>query len=170
MNKHLEILYQEHAIIKKALQTVKELKELIDKNPDEYKSEMTRYISFFRKYADGFHHYKEEQILFPEMSKKNEFLGDGVIKEMFDNHSDFREMIGAIESSVESGEYKDAHTAFEKYAENLLDHIAVEDDEVFQIPETIFDESEMERIYFRFMDCDADLGASEKKKMEAMIN
>jgi hemerythrin-like domain-containing protein len=79
-------------------------------------------------------------------------------------------VIGAIESSVESGKYKDAHTAFEKYAENLLDHIAVEDDEVFQIPETIFDESEMERIYFRFMDCDADLGASEKKKMEAMIS
>lgn len=170
MSNPIEVLYQEHVVIKKALQTVKELKELIDKNQDEYKSEMIRYISFFRKYADGFHHYKEEQILFPEMSKKNEFLAEGVIKEMLENHSDFREMTGNIESLVNSGDYKNAHAAFEKYAEALLDHIAVEDDEVFQMAESVFDDAEIEKIYFRFMDCDKDLGNSDKQKMEAMIN
>ena len=170
MSNPIEVLYQEHVIIKKAIESVKELKELIDINPDEYKEEMKRYISFFRKYADGFHHYKEEQILFPEMSKKNEFLAEGVIKEMFDNHSDFREILGNIESSVDAGEYKNAHNEFEKYAEALLDHIAVEDDEVFQMAESIFDDSEIEKIYFRFMDCDKDLGTSDKQKMEAMVN
>lgn len=168
MNKYVEILYQEHEIIKKAIETVKGLKPLIEKDPAKYKSEMGKYISFFRKYADGFHHYKEEQILFPEMGKRNEFLAEGVIKEMLDNHNDFRDMIGDIESNVNSGDYNTAHSVFERYAENLLDHIAVEDDELFLIPESIFDEAEMEKIYFRFMDCDAELGLDNKKQWEAI--
>lgn len=169
MKKAIEMLYQEHSVIKKAIENVKNLQGQISTNPDNFKTEMIKYIDFFRKYADGFHHYKEEQILFPEMGKKNEFLAEGVIKEMFENHEDFREMLGNIDSLISSGEYPKTHLEFEKYSEALLDHIAVEDDEVFQMAETLFDDEELEKIYFRFVDCDSDLGVSGKQKMEAML-
>ena len=169
MDKAIEMLYDEHDYIMTAIDNVKGMKPMIAADPDNYKKELSRYIDFFKNYADRFHHYKEEEILFPEMSKKNELLEDGVIKEMLDNHADFRIMIGNITSFNEAGELAKAHAEFEKYAEALLDHIAVENDEVFQMAESLFDESELDKIYFRFKDCDMDLGEEYKKEMEGIL-
>ena len=51
---------------------------------------LTDLITFFRNYADKFHHYKEEKLLFPLMCEKNDMLENSIIAEMLDNHQDFR--------------------------------------------------------------------------------
>jgi len=165
MDKSMKILYDEHDIIVNAIDTARQAKSLIGKDDSRYENSIRSLINFFRSYADKFHHYKEEIILFPEMNKKNELLADGVIKEMFDNHDDFREKIRNIEASLNEKKYLQAQQQLEAYTEALLDHIAVENDEVFQMAETLFSEDELEKIYFRFEDCDRELGNDRKKEL-----
>lgn len=166
MNKSMKILYDEHSIIINAIDAARQSKELIGRNDEFYESTIRKLIFFFRAYADKFHHYKEEIILFPEMNKKNEMLADGVIKEMFDNHEDFREMIKSIENSLNEKKYPEAHRQLEQYTEALLDHIVVENDEVFQMAESLFNDNELDKIYFRFEDCDRELGNEMKIELQ----
>ncbi len=169
MTNATDILYAEHALISKAIDIAKKAATLIDKNNSIYENVIKQLIDFFRKYADGFHHYKEEEILFPEMNKKNELLADGVVKEMFDNHDEFRQMLVSIENKLNKKQFAQAQQALEKYTEALLDHIAVENDEVFQMAESLFSDDELERMKFRFDDCDRELGNSYKQELEESL-
>jgi hemerythrin-like domain-containing protein len=170
INPFLKTLYDEHSIIINAIDVARQSKILIGIDNAQYESTIRQLITFFRNYADKYHHYKEENILFPEMNKRNELLVDGVIKEMFDNHEEFREKIRNIEINLDSKMYAQAQTELEKYGEALLDHIAVENDEVFQIAETLFTDDDLEKINHRFQDCDRDLGNKQKEELEELIN
>jgi hemerythrin-like domain-containing protein len=170
MNKNLKMLYDEHEIIINAIDAAQQAKALIGRDNELYDSTVRKLISFFRNYADKFHHYKEEEILFPEMNKRNELLADGVIKEMFDNHADFRIMIRNIEENIDSKKYTEAQEAIEKYAGALLDHIAVENDEVFVMAESLFTESELENMKYRFDDCDSELGVKIKQELAELAD
>lgn len=161
----VKVLFDEHDIIVSAINTAKEADKLIAKDEIIYEQLVWNLIKFFREYADQYHHHKEEQILFPEMSKKNELLEDGVIKEMFENHEDFRDLIKSVETFLDEKNYTGAQKQLNIYTESLLDHIAVENDEVFQMAETIFDDDELEKIYFRFEDCDRELGDANKTQL-----
>ena len=166
----MKVLFDEHEIIVNAIDTAKQAKSLIGKDDAAYEKLITQLIGFFRNYADKYHHFKEEEILFPEMAKRNELLADGVIKEMFENHADFRLMIKNIETSLNKKQYPQAQQQLEQYTEALLDHIAVENDEVFQTAETIFSEEELEKIYFRFEDCDRELGNAKKEELKELAD
>ncbi|HLG34587.1 MAG TPA: hemerythrin domain-containing protein [Bacteroidia bacterium] len=170
MNKFLKMLYDEHKIIVNAIDAAQQAKSLIGKDDTLYESTIRKLITFFRNYADRFHHYKEEEILFPEMNKRNELLAEGVIKEMFDNHEDFRAMIRSIENKLDAKKFTEAQGELEKYANALLDHIAVENDEVFVMAETLFSENELEDIMYRFDDCDRDLGEKQKLELEELAD
>ena len=168
MNKALEVLYNEHEIIKSIINYRESLSYLAKSNPGQYKNTINELIGFFRNYADKFHHYKEEKLLFPLMCEKNDTLKENIIEEMLDNHQDFRKLVMSIESAVESGNYEGSTKLLNKYTEMLLDHIAVEDDELFQMAETLFDDKELEKMYYDFQDIDIELGLQIKHNFEKM--
>ncbi len=62
--------------------------------------------------------------------------------------------------------YEAAQHQLEQYAEALFDHIAVENEEVFQAAASLFSDAELEKISFRFLDCDRDLGTGRKEELE----
>lgn len=166
MKSPIKVLYDEHEVIISAIEITKDAGKLISHNEIAYEMLIRDLLNFFKLYADQYHHNKEEKILFPEMNKKNEFLEDGVIKEMLDNHEDFRSMIANIEILLDKKDYLGTQQMLHIYSEALLDHIAVENDEVFQMAETLFDATELEKIYFRFADNDREVG--EGKKIELL--
>jgi hemerythrin-like domain-containing protein len=168
MSKAIEILFNEHEIIKSVIYQRDKLNVLAKSNPLKFKEILTELISFFRNYADKYHHYKEERLLFPLICEKNEMLKDSIIEEMLENHQDFRKLIKSIENSVESGNSEVSINQLLKYTEMLLDHIAVEDDEVFQIAETLLGEDELEKMYYDFQDVDMELGIDNKNEFEKM--
>lgn len=165
MNKAIQILFDEHEIIANAIDAAKHAKVLIGKSEKQYEITIRDLIKFFRNYCDNFHHQKEEAVLFPEMKKKNELLADGILKEMLDNHEDFREMLKEIENNLNEKKYFLTQQKLEAYCESLLNHIAVENDEVFQIAETLFSEDELEKIMNHFDDCDIETGVMEKQDL-----
>lgn len=169
MNKATTLLFSEHEIIVSAISIISETDNYINTDEDRYEEIIKELLYFFRNYADNYHHRKEEQILFPEMVKRNELLGDSAIKEMFDNHEDFRLMLKYIEAFIESGDYNGSSRLLHQYAEYLLNHIAIEDEEVFQMTDTLFSPDELDNLYFRFEDIDNELGKEEKLNMEQRI-
>lgn len=168
MNKTIQLLFNEHEIIVNAIDAAKQAKIYVQTNEKQYERIVRELIDFFRNYADNFHHHKEEQILFPAMAKRNELLSGGVLKEMLDNHEEFREQIRNIEKSLDEKNYMQAQQQLEKYTEALLDHIAVENDEVFQMAESLFTAAELEKIYFDFEDADIELGSGKKQEFEEL--
>ncbi|MBL0310143.1 MAG: hemerythrin domain-containing protein [Bacteroidetes bacterium] len=170
MNNALKMLYDEHEIIGQAIEIAKQASSLVGNNDEQYEKTVLELIRFFKNYSDQYHHRKEEEILFPEMEKKNEMLSDGVIHEMLSNHEDFREMIRSIEKSLSGKNYAEAQSRLEQYTEALLDHIAVENDEVFQMTESLFSEDELDKIYFRFQDSDRELGDTLKEEWVSAIS
>lgn len=170
MNKTVQVLFDEHEIIVNAIDAARQAKILIGKDDIAYESTVRQLIYFFRRYADKYHHFKEEEILFPEMSKRNELMADGIIKEMLENHEDFRESIAGIEKKLEDKKFIQAQQLLERYTEALLDHIAVENDEVFQVAEAIFTDAELDKMYFRFKDIDKELGETVKNDLKEMAD
>ncbi|MBK7382330.1 MAG: hemerythrin domain-containing protein [Flavobacteriales bacterium] len=97
MHNAIRSLYDEHEMIVEATEVAKEAAALIGTDDARYASTVKNLMDFFRTYADGYHHHKEEEVLFPLMLESNEMLGDGVLKEMLENHADFREMLDGIQ-------------------------------------------------------------------------
>ena len=168
MNKTLAVLYNEHEIIKSVIGFRERISSLSKSDPQKYKNIVIELVNFFRNYADKFHHYKEEKLLFPLMCEKNEMLQESIVSEMLENHQDFRKLVTSIETEVNSDNYGESASLLSKYTEMLLDHIAVEDDELFQMAETLIDAEELDKLYYDFQDIDIELGLDNKKEFENM--
>ena len=168
MNKALDVLYNEHDTIKSVIELREKIGTLALKDASKYKNIIIELIGFFRNYADKYHHYKEEKLLFPLISEKNDMLKDSIIEEMLDNHRDFRNYVKSMESEANSGNYTECNKILSEYTEKLLYHIAAEDEELFQMAETMFDDKELDKMYFDFQDIDIELGLELKRDFEKM--
>ena len=169
MSNSLKMLFDEHDVITKAACLAKNAECLIGTNNEEYELTISELIRFFRVYADQYHHHKEEEILFPEMAKKSELLAEGILAEMLDNHEYFRETLRNIEANLQNQNYPEAAILVNEYTEALLDHIAVENAELFLSAYNLFSEDELDNIYFRFIDLDSVLGESKKKDFTDLL-
>lgn len=165
-NNPAEMLMNEHDIIKRVEAVIHSMDKLWEKDPEKYKAMVTRMLYFFKEYSDKFHHYKEEEVLFPEMRNHPDFVLDEIIEELEEHHVMFREYAKDIRESIENDEPEKAHKILKKYISNLLDHIAIEDDELFSMAQSLFTEEQFEKLYFRFKDIDLELGEKFKEDLE----
>ncbi|MFZ2897638.1 MAG: hemerythrin domain-containing protein [Saprospiraceae bacterium] len=168
-NDPVQTLMNEHQIIGAAQQTILSLRDTWGSAPEAYRERVSNLIAFFREYSDGFHHHKEEAVLFRELRANPDFLLDGILDELENHHEMFRETVADIEGLIREKNWPGAQRALEQYMEELLDHIAVENDELFIMAESLFGEEDLERIYFLFEDIDRDLGAERKREWEKSL-
>ena len=80
MNNPIKVMYDEHEIIKKSEKTINDIDCLWEEDASRYIEIVTQLIDFFRNYSDGYHHHKEEGILFPAIKNHPDF----VLQEMID--------------------------------------------------------------------------------------
>ena len=57
----------------------------------------------------------------------------------------------------------------ETYLQSLKDHIAAENDELFPMADDLFSPDEIERLYYRCIDKDEELGVARKQEFENHI-
>lgn len=171
MNTHnpMQILRDEHEVICLAENIIKSLDKSWEQDETKYLKNVTDLLKFFREYSDHFHHYKEEDVLFKELKNNPGFMLHEIITELEEHHIGFRESVVEISEALVRREWTAAQNLLNHYINNLLDHIAVENDELFIMAESVFSVEELERMYFKFEDIDNNLNKKKKKELEQSL-
>lgn len=166
----ISVMYDEHDIIVKAKKIIEKLENTWDSNPTEYAEKAKKLVDFFREYADGYHHRKEEEVLFPAIKDHPDFVLQEIVDEFYTHHDDFRTYASEIIENINEGDYARSYKVFKQYINDLQDHIAAENDELFVLADSLLDDRQKETLYYRFMDIDMELGEARKKDFEKWID
>lgn len=165
----IQTMLDEHEIICQAEEIIENLDKAWETDADKYKATVATLIEFFREYADGYHHRKEEEVLFPAIHDHPDFVLQEILEEFETHHEDFREYTVTIEGLINEGDFEKSYKELNNYLQDLLDHIGAENDELFSLAENLLNEEELEIIYFKFKDIDLELGEDRKKELEESI-
>jgi len=169
-NNPIEVMFCEHEVISKTEAIIQNLDKTWVTDAVKYKEVIATLINFFREYADGYHHRKEEDVLFPAINDHPNFVLQEIIEEFETHHEDFRDYTVAIEEAISEKDFEGSYTQLNNYLQDLLDHIAAENDELFVLAESLLNEDELETIYFKFKDVDRELGEDRKVELEESID
>lgn len=161
----MQLLRQEHEIITRTGIVIKQLDKGWDVNADRYAADMETLLDFFTRYSDQYHHHKEELVLFQMLRNNPEFMLTGILDELEDHHQSFRESVRNIHEALTEKKWVEAQRILEQYFEQLQDHIAIENEELFHMAESIFQPDDLKKMYFLFEDVDRDLGIQEKDRL-----
>ncbi len=165
----IQTMLDEHDIICQAEGIIESLDKTWETDTEQYAAAVNTLITFFREYADGYHHRKEEEVLFPAINDHPDFVLQEMIDEFQIHHEDFRTYISLIEIALKEEEYEKTYQGLNNYVQDLLDHIGAENDELFVLAETLMDEEDLETIYFKFKDIDLELGEDRKRELEESV-
>lgn len=169
-NNPVHLLIAEHDVISSAENFINENEKLWIDDPIQYSNNVKKLLIFFREYGDKFHHHKEEEILFKELKAKPEFFLVDLIDELESHHQQFRELLAEIENKLEVQEWEKSYSLLNEYFQNLLDHISVENMELFNMVDSVFSDDELLRIYFLFEDIDRELGYENKIQASRLLS
>ena len=142
------VLMNEHRGIEKMLRAIeKEIPALRAGKADSVPL-FEQAVDFFRGFADGCHHYKEEQVLFPALVAKGFSTESGPVAVMLAEHEQGRGFIRAMADAIERSRTGDAKAlsdlayAAERYAGLLSAHIQKEDNVLFVMADRALSEAE----------------------------
>jgi hemerythrin-like domain-containing protein len=131
----MEILKSEHRVIERVLDAVERMATQDRVDADSFRQA----IDFLRNFADGCHHAKEENELFPRMEAAGIPRAGGPIGCMLDEHVRGRELITRMAENVDSAAAGDLRArgtlrlAVAEYIDLLRTHIWKEDNVVFAL-------------------------------------
>ncbi|NQU34797.1 MAG: hemerythrin domain-containing protein, partial [Bacteroidetes bacterium] len=130
-NNPIQTLMDEHDLISSTEGIISKLDGTWLENEAKYAESIQKLLTFFKEYSDHFHHRKEEEVLFKELRDNPEFLLNDIVNELEEHHEMFRNTIKEIEQALENSDYEKVQLLCAGYINDLLDHIAVENDELF---------------------------------------
>jgi hemerythrin-like domain-containing protein len=168
-NNPIQLMLDEHEVISSAEGVIQNLAHRWEKSEEDFINHVRSLLSFFREYSDKFHHYKEEQVLFPELENLGDFVVNSLVSELKEHHEMFRGYTQSIKGLLDDHQFEQAYTILSTYMNELLDHIAAENDELFVMAESLLSASDLETMYFRFKDIDLELGESNKAELCEML-
>jgi hemerythrin-like domain-containing protein len=134
-------------------------------------------LDFFRAFADGCHHRKEERCLFPRLEARGLPRHGGPTGVMLDEHELGRKLLRAMAAAVERAEAGEPEQVerFSRYALDyvglLRDHILKEDLRLFVIAEHALTNHDQEALLRSFQAVEeGDLGEGTHEKYVALAN
>jgi hemerythrin-like domain-containing protein len=152
MKTSTENLENDHVYILRLTEIMKKMTESDSADP----SHIEIVIDTIRNFADGLHHAKEEELLFPAMETKGFSKSQGPVAVMLHEHVEGRNYVRAITDNLplyKSGN-KDALTiiydSMNGYAELLQNHIAKENNILFRMADKVFSETEQKELLRKF--------------------
>ena len=126
-----DLLMEEHLLIERGLRTLLALAERGRPGP-----EIASVLLFLSEFADGHHHAKEENILFPAMEEAGFPRDDGPVAVMLQEHDLGRSLIARmrelapLETDAARAGFRDAA---KQYVELLGQHISKENNVLFRM-------------------------------------
>lgn len=147
-----EVLKNEHRVIERVLDALERF--AADERIDA--ATFHRAIDFLRNFADGCHHAKEENVLFPRLESAGVPRAGGPIGCMLDEHTQGRALIRAMADNVDAAARGDAtasktvRTAAAQYVQLLRNHIWKEDNVLFAMADRVLGEPQQKEMLSNF--------------------
>lgn len=145
--KATEILRDEHTQILRALALLDRAADRLDRGidlPDGWWDELLQWL---RSYADGRHHAKEEDALFPAMARAGvPVAAGGPIAVMLEEHETGRRLV----AMMAGGDAAARAGAARRYVSLLQTHIDKENGVLFPLADAVIDEGEERALRERF--------------------
>lgn len=144
------VLSEEHQNILKVMDGVlKECNE-IEEGKDLDKGYFAEVIDFIKNYADGYHHAKEEDILFKAMLENVENMHCNPIPVMLHEHEEGREYVKNLEEGIANSDKEQILTNARGYCLLLRDHIYKEDNVLYPMAEEALSEEQKEEVQAKY--------------------
>lgn len=139
-----KVLMKEHRVIEAVLDSVERMVQA-----DAFDEAFLRQsLDFFRNFADGCHHMKEEEQLFPALEKAGVPREGGPIGCMLSDHEVGRSLLRMIDNQLAPAGRGDpdaratVRTAAARYVTMLRQHIQKEDNVLFVIAENVLSDDQ----------------------------
>lgn len=149
-----EILENEHRVIEQVLSCLEKIADqgLAQGKLDEMSARQA--LDFFQTFADGCHHGKEENHLFPLMEAKGFPRQGGPTGVMLHEHEEGRQHIRAMREALAAAGQESALREFARHAHGYVDllrqHIFKEDQRLFPMANQVFSAEDQARLLDRF--------------------
>lgn len=157
MNRATQNLENDHIYILKLTEVMLEMAQRPEPDP-VYIDEV---VDIIRNFADGLHHAKEENMLFPMLVDKGIPAENGPVGVMLHEHVQGRNFVAEMAlGSIDWREgRKDAaariNQALQGYAILLQNHIAKENNILFRMADNLMSAQEEEKMYHNFVKVDS---------------
>jgi len=138
-----QTLKDEHVLILKGLECLRMARDKIERNQHPPKLFFQKAVPFFQNYADKYHHYKEEFIMFGFLARKKEGQLDLEIGSLRHQHEIGRQFLTRLKKSISGYEMKN-EIAITSLLENLASFISVLSRHIFREDNLFFPMVEQE--------------------------
>lgn len=139
-------LRDDHVVILRAVTLLEGLGDDLARGAPVDREALGWLVDFFRAFADGCHHRKEEEHLFPALERHGIPRAGGPVGVMLHEHEVGRVLLAAI-AQADGAEAADA---IEKYGTLLRLHIDKENGILFRLADVVIPETEQRRLLGAF--------------------
>ncbi len=160
----LKKLVAEHNNILKLVTLIPDILESTDITKDEDKALIENCVKFIKRYADSFHHAKEEDLLFGYTEEELE-----IIQVMKEEHKQARNLVESLEKALEKEDSDILRESFRSYAELLDEHIEKENEILYPWIDRNLTDHEVGVLYSDFRDVEKNFG-EEPERLKDFIN
>lgn len=129
---------------------------------------METVIDLIRNFADGFHHAKEENLLFPAMIEKGFSKEQGPIAVMLSDHDQGRHFVNGMEAGLQLYKYGDkqglekTYESMLSYGQLLQSHISKENNVLFRMADKSLSPADQQKLAEEFEDIEKNSSYSSK--------
>ncbi len=151
-----EILMNEHRVIEQVLDCLEKMAILGEQEGRIDAAPARDAVEFFRGFADGCHHGKEEDRLFPLVETRGFSAEEGPTAVMRIEHDEGRSLVGRIEHAIDgaadgrANELREFIGAAHTYVSLLREHIMKEDHCLFPMAERALSAEDQQKLVESF--------------------
>jgi hemerythrin-like domain-containing protein len=152
----LDMLTAEHRAIERELDVLVDIAADLEKHAPVPLETAEALVDFLQRVADGVHHRKEEELLFPLLAERGVKPDESVIQPLLQQHESGRFHVRRMREALARLERGDRQAAFEFasyariYAEMLRSHIQVEDEILYPAAARVLTSSDDQRLRAAF--------------------
>lgn len=173
--KSIQDMIHEHENVKRMIQIMRKYSYGVLQNKNIDYKDFYKIIDFIRNYTDGYHHAKEENILFKRMGEEIPRLSNnGPITGMLIEHDMARLYVSNLEKALEEYEKGNDEARLDiiantiSYGDLLARHVEKENTVIYRFAENMLSDEVKEEIDKRSDEVDRE--ASEKGVQEKYLN
>lgn len=165
------VLRQEHRVIERVLDVLEALLDRHARGEPLATDALETCVTFFRLFADACHHAKEEDLLFPVLEERGVPRDGGPIGVMLYEHRVARGLVQRMGEALDRLEgdapaEAEVERAGREYIDLLRQHIAKEDNVLFQIGDQVMSETDQRDLAASF--CEVGCRAFEGRRREEL--